>query len=74
MPEKLQQLVEEFPFPAFFGYVPWGHHILIISKCKTISEALFYVQQTIEKNWSRNALDDCIRADLQGVGVHADTT
>ena len=25
--EKLQQAVAEFPFPAVFSYVPWGHHI-----------------------------------------------
>lgn len=62
--KKLQQLVEEFPFPSAFGFVPWGHHILIISKCSTIEEAIFYVQKTIEKGWSRSALDDNIRADL----------
>jgi len=71
--QKLQQPVEEFPFPAFFGYVPWGHHILIISKCKTVPEALFYIQKTIEKNWSRNALDDCIRSDLYHVSGGAIT-
>ena len=60
---KLQQAVEEFPFPAAFGYVPWGHHILIMSKCKSIEEALFYIQKTIEEGWSRNTLDNCIRAD-----------
>lgn len=62
--EKLQQSAEEFAFPEAFCYVPWGHHILITSKCKSIEEALFYIQKTIEKNWSRSALDDNIRADL----------
>ena len=61
---KLQQSVEEFVFPEAFCYVPWGHHILIISKCKSIEEAIFYIRKTIEKNWSRSALDDNIRADL----------
>ena len=65
--EKLQQVVAEFPFPSSFGYVPWGHHILIITKSKSIEEALFYVCQTIEKGWSRSALDDNIRADLYHV-------
>ena len=41
-----------------------GHHILIITKCKEIEEALYYLQRTIERGLSRNALDDCIRADL----------
>ena len=61
--EKMQQAVAEFPFPASFGYVPWGHHILIITKCKSIEEALFYIRRTIEEGWSRNTLDNCIRAD-----------
>lgn len=61
---KLQQLVEEFPFPSAFGFVPWGHHILIMGKCSTVEEAIFYIQKTIEKSWSRSALDDNLRADL----------
>ena len=36
--------------------VTWGHHVLIINKIKEISEALFYLQQTIEYNWSRAIL------------------
>lgn len=24
--------------------VPWGHHILIMSKCKDIEEAIFYLR------------------------------
>ena len=38
--------------------------MLIIQKCKSIDEALFYIRKTIEKSWSRSALDDNIRADL----------
>ena len=62
--EKLQQIVAEIPFPAIFGFIPWGHHIEIITKCKDLHEALFYVKRTIEEGWSRNALDNCIRADM----------
>ena len=36
--------------------IPWGHNIAIISKCKTLQEALYYVQQTISNNWSRSVL------------------
>lgn len=36
--------------------IPWGHNIAIISKCKDIKEALFYVQNTLEHNWSRDVL------------------
>ena len=51
--QKLQQPVGEFPSP--FAYVPWGHHIAIISKCKSVDEALFYIGKTIEQGMSRAA-------------------
>lgn len=41
--------------------VPWGHHILIISKCKgDRRKAIFYVHKVIENNWSRNDLQIAI--------------
>jgi len=61
--KKLQQVAGEFAFPTALSYIPWGHHILIITKCKSIEEALFYIQKTIEEGWSRSTLDNCIRAD-----------
>lgn len=36
--------------------IPWGHNILIFSKSENISEAYFYIQQTIENGWSRDVL------------------
>ena len=51
---KLQQPVGEFPSP--FALIPWGHHIAIISKCKSVDEALFYIGKTIEQGMSRAAL------------------
>lgn len=59
---KLYQLGKEFPSP--FACVPWGHHIAIISKCKSIDEALFYISKTIEQGMSRAALVNCIKANL----------
>jgi len=44
--------------------VPWGHHVVIINKMKEQSEALFYLQQTIENNWSRAILTLQIEQDL----------
>ena len=61
--EKLHQLGGEIAFPPLFAYVPWRHHVDIITKCKSIEEALFYIQKTIEEGWSRSTLDNCIRAD-----------
>ena len=62
--KKVQQTVAEIPFPTGFSFIPWGHHCLIITKCKEADEALFYLQKTVERSLSRHALDDCIRADL----------
>jgi predicted nuclease of restriction endonuclease-like (RecB) superfamily len=44
--------------------IPWGHNLNIISKCKTVEKALFYVQKTIENNWSRSVLIHQIESDL----------
>lgn len=44
--------------------IPWGHNIAIISKCKNIKEALFYVQNTLEHSWSRNVLVHQIESGL----------
>ena len=60
--EKLHQTGREFPLP--FALVPWRHHIEIITKCKSVGEALFYIGQTIEKGLSRSALINCIKANL----------
>lgn len=60
--EKLHQLGGEFPL--LFALVPWRHHVEIITKCKSIEEAVFYLGQTIEKGLSRSALINCIKANL----------
>ena len=53
--EKVQQLVAQ---------IPWGHNILIISKSQNINEAVFYLNETLENNWSRDILDMQIESDL----------
>ena len=68
--QKLQQPVAEFlqqpvrEIPTSFALVPWGHHIAIISQCKSLNEALFYIGKTIEQGLSRAALVNCIKAHL----------
>lgn len=44
--------------------IPWGHNQRIMYKCKSINEALFYVQKTMDNNWSRNVLEHQIDASL----------
>ena len=45
--------------------VPWGHHKLLIDKCKgQPDKAIFYVQQTIANGWSRDMLLNMFSTDL----------
>ena len=60
--KKLKQGVSVFPTP--FAFIGWSHHIAIIQKCKDIDEALYYIQKTIENNWSREGLKRAIIADI----------
>ncbi|MBP5707329.1 MAG: DUF1016 family protein, partial [Spirochaetales bacterium] len=60
---KLQQAVGEIDLPAIFTFVPWGHHVQIITKCKTVDEALFYIRNTVKEGWSRAALTNYIESD-----------
>ena len=53
--------------------IPWGHNILIFSKSKTLNEAHFYIHQTIENHWGREALALQIKSKLyerQGKAVN----
>lgn len=62
--ENLKHHQHGAEFPSHFACVPWGHHIAIISKCKSVDEALFYIGKTIEQGMSRAALVNCIKANL----------
>ncbi|MCX4294444.1 MAG: PDDEXK nuclease domain-containing protein [Prevotella sp.] len=59
-----QRLVDDSEMPIDFGLVPWGHHIDIFTRCKSVPEALFYIEQTIRNNWSRPELSAEIDDDL----------
>ena len=60
------QVVDELRnFPIF--QIPWGHHREIITKCKSVQEALFYVQKTIENGWSRAVLMNFLGTNLFSV-------
>ena len=58
--EKSQQVVSQIMM------IPWGHNIAIIQKCKSLEEALYYVQNTIKNGISRNVLIHQIQTNLYG--------
>nr|WP_245798263.1 PDDEXK nuclease domain-containing protein [Cnuella takakiae] len=47
-----------------FASIPWGHHLQVITKCKDVNEALFYLAETATHNWSRNILVHQIESGL----------
>lgn len=50
--------------PELLLQVPWGHHVLILTKVKDVEAACFYLRQTIENNWSRAVLTLHIEQNL----------
>ena len=56
---KVEQLV------PLLVKIPWGHNIVIISKCTNSDEALFYINKTLENGYSRAVLIHQIEKELQ---------
>ena len=57
---------------VFFS-VPWGHHLYIISQCKDVDRAIFYLKKTVENGWSRAVLLNFLDTNLyerQGKAVN----
>ncbi len=55
IPQLMQQLV---------ALVPWGHHILLLTKIKEVEKLFFYLLHTIENDWSRSVLSLQIEQNL----------
>lgn len=69
---KSHQVGGQLEMPDNFGIVPWKHHVYIISKCKTIEEALFYIDKVVTEGWSRALLEHQVEANLflaQGAAI-----
>ncbi len=44
--------------------IPWGHNLAIITKCQSMEEAAYYVQNTLGFGWSRSVLIHQIESGL----------
>lgn len=66
---KLRQVGGEIEpdFPLVLSLVPWRHQVNIITKCKSIDEAVFYLRECILGGWSRQTLDNSLKANLYKV-------
>jgi predicted nuclease of restriction endonuclease-like (RecB) superfamily len=69
--QKSQQLVGQLQpdqitkqLVAQITSIPWGHNIAIITKCRDVEEALYYVENTMIHNWSRRVLAHQIESGL----------
>ncbi len=61
--EKSEEIVNQLLSSLFS--IPWGHHMLLIDKCSNSPDkALFFVQQAVEKGWSRSTLLNMLSTDL----------
>lgn len=58
-----QQVVAKLGEDVFFS-VPWGHHLYIVSQCKDINKAIFFIRETVENGWSRAMLLNFLDTDL----------
>lgn len=58
------ELDDDIEFPSVLGLVPWRHQTDIVSKCTTIDEAIFYLRECISGGWSRQTLDNALKANL----------
>ncbi len=60
--QPVAQLSEQL-FPQLVK-IPWRHNLVIISKCQSLEEAIFYVKKTLDNNWSRAVLTHQIESGL----------
>lgn len=44
--------------------IPWGHHILLMDKVDNNEERIWYIEKTVENNWSRVVLQYQLETDL----------
>lgn len=44
--------------------IQWTHHTIILDKCKTEEERLFYISKTAKQGWSKNVLSSQIETQL----------
>lgn len=59
-PDRIDSIIDDGGMLPIFGIVPWKHHLLITSKCKSVEEAFYYMARVIEEGLSKRELADVI--------------
>ena len=63
--EFIQQVAGQIPvIIKLCSLIPWWHNVIIIEKIKSYEEVIFYINKTIENNWSISLLEYQIESDL----------
>lgn len=57
---RISSIVDEGGMLPIFGIVPWKHHLLLTSKCKSVEEAFYYMARIIDEGLSKRELEDVI--------------
>jgi predicted nuclease of restriction endonuclease-like (RecB) superfamily len=64
----MRSFAERWPDAEFVqqavAQIPWGHNIQIVAKCRSVAEARFYIEQTLEQGWSRDVLAMQLKPNL----------
>ena len=74
--EIVQQVAGQMDIPEIIikcCEIPWNHNVTIIEKIKNYKEIKFYINQTIQNNWSRSVLEYQIETNLysrQGTAIN----
>ncbi len=61
--DKISSIIDSNGMLPIFGIIPWKHHLVITSKCKSINEAFYYITRTIDEGLSKRELEDIIDAN-----------
>ena len=62
--EKSHQVGGQLEMPEALGQIPWKHHVYIVSKCRTLEEAFFYIDKIAAEGWSRSFLEHQLNSNL----------
>jgi predicted nuclease of restriction endonuclease-like (RecB) superfamily len=64
----MRQFAETWPDPEFVqqavAQIPWGHHLVLMSKLSSRDQRLAYAALAVDKGWSRNVLVHQIESGL----------
>lgn len=67
-PSFLQAPLAKIGSPAILqvplAKLPWYHHITLLDKVKDAEERVFYIEQAVQKGWSRNLMMNQVESDL----------